>query len=291
MKKIVGYFSIGLLLSSLFLSCTNSDVTLFMNTTGKPKSVHLTSMFNETNGISVGFSGMVAYTNDGGTTWEKGTNNSMCLFSMEYLDENNCVAGGNLGTLIKTMDGGKNWEKFIGVPQKKIKAISFKSFEKGWIASGFEAYQTTDEGQTWVEISRPKDLQFIETVYMIDDGKGFICSSEGDIFFTEDTGKNWTTCGNLFSASKDKFQIKQLQDKQQMAMTFINDVGLIECIGVNNKHEIQLRTFKSLDKGLTWSESSSRPLPQDAVGINICMAKNISLTNYDSTSTVFTFNQ
>lgn len=290
MKKIIRGFAIGLIFSAVFASCAKRDVSFLMSTIGKPELVHLSSMFNEKNGISIGADGTVTWTCDGGQKWEKGHNKSACLFAMECLNEKNCVAGGNRNCLVRTTDGGQTWTSYPPVPAFRIKSVSFKSFEKGWIASKAAIYETTDEGRTWTAIPRPKEIQLVETIYMIDCGKGFVCSSDGSIYITEDKGATWNSCGNILSSYESTFAIKQNQSLQQMAMTFKDDIGYIECFGKNEKDAPVLKTFKSFDKGNTWQESSTTPLEKLPVGVNICMANNVSLTNVDSTACVYKLN-
>ena len=46
-------------------------------------------------GISVGEHGLISATSDGGTSWIKGKNSSLCRFCLDIVDERTAWCGGN----------------------------------------------------------------------------------------------------------------------------------------------------------------------------------------------------
>lgn len=56
---------------------------------------YIGGFLDDTFGITVGYSGEIHYTNDGGQTWPKAQNSSACRYSLDIVDENLAWCGGN----------------------------------------------------------------------------------------------------------------------------------------------------------------------------------------------------
>lgn len=288
-SKIIKMVTLSCVSLVTAFSCAEKEVSHYMETGIINTAVHMASMIDSSNGIGIGLSGLLLHTQDGGKTWNTAEKKTACLFAMDYLGDNKCVAGGNSGGLIKTEDCGKNWVCYPKIPVVRVKGVSFKSFDKGWICSKTAIHETLDEGKTWKVIKNPKGVSVIESIYMVDQSHGFVCSSEGVVYETYDAGESWTQRAQVFDKNGTGFKIKQNQSMFQVAMTFKEGIGYIECVGSNEKGNA-LKTFKSLDNGATWNEVSTTQLSKMPVAVNICMSDLISITNSDSTNSVYKFN-
>ena len=112
---------------------------------------------NATHGLS---SGIVLFTSDGGTTWEKRFTTSRTgewCWKISFPSRNTGYVSLQRNSLspiyfLKTVDGGKSWqEKLFSADYYFVQGIGFVSDLVGWIGgnSSFPAYQTTDGGNNW----------------------------------------------------------------------------------------------------------------------------------------------
>lgn len=284
--KIAKNVALGFVSLLTIVGCSNNEISHFIETQGKPELIHMTAMTDEKNGIAVGFSGLVLYTEDGGTTWTEVERKSACLFAMDWLSAKECVSGGNKGGLVRTEDGGRNWIRYPEIPIVRIKDVSFKSFDKGWISSKSDIFETLDQGQTWTKIENPTGIRGVETIYMIDQGSGYMCSHEGVFYKTTDGGASWSEVTKVFDKNDESFKVKTFDGMCQVTMAFKDGIGHIECIGTTSKGSA-LKTFKSLDNGATWKEVDTTQLEKLPVTVNVYMSDLISLTNSDLTTSVY----
>jgi photosystem II stability/assembly factor-like uncharacterized protein len=104
-------------------------------------------------------------------------------------------------TLYKTSDGGETWDSIYTPPSGQT--VKFYDDRFGLLATVFgRILKSVDGGISWEEISNlaisgPRCLEFLPT----DPGKIWLSISE-NLFFSEDSGKNWTeyTIGEGFKS-------------------------------------------------------------------------------------------
>ena len=129
---------------------------------------------NDTRGVAVGASGGIAYTNDGGTTWNyanfsfidrTGIQSSTSFNDVHFASANVVYAVGSSGAMAKSTDGGVNWS-FVKTTfyntGRNINAVWFLDDNKGYIGGQWNAidsiprlYVTNNGGATWDSLVSP----------------------------------------------------------------------------------------------------------------------------------------
>ena len=99
-------------------------------------SVHFT---NVNIGWTVGRSGTILKTTNGGTNWisqKSGTTNS--LNSVNFVDQNIGRAVGEYGTIINTTNGGTNWILQTSGTTNSLRSVIFIDQNTGWATGDSE---------------------------------------------------------------------------------------------------------------------------------------------------------
>ncbi|MEZ5347508.1 MAG: YCF48-related protein [Pyrinomonadaceae bacterium] len=174
--------------------------------TGDLISVFFTS---SDNGWIAGDDGFLAYTEDGGKTWQKRILNTAANINEIYFrnDDNGYLVAGR--KMFITSDAGKSWNEEIivkpneftdGIPE--FYSIRFNSKNQGFIIGAIidknnEDYvigslllRTVDGGSSWSRIVVPTKAELIHLDF---DGKshGWIVGDMGTILATTDNGNTW----------------------------------------------------------------------------------------------------
>lgn len=156
-----------------------------------------------------GDDGFLAYTDDGGKTWQRRILNTTANINEIYFrnDDNGYLVAGR--KMFITSDGGKSWlEEIIVKPNEfldgipEFYSIRFNSKNQGFIIGALidknnEDYvvgslllKTIDGGTTWSRIVVPTKAELIHLDF---DGKsrGWIVGDMGTILATTDSGNTW----------------------------------------------------------------------------------------------------
>jgi photosystem II stability/assembly factor-like uncharacterized protein len=166
-------------------------------------------------GFTVGASGKIYKTTDGGTNWLLQTSNvSVYLSSIFFINSTTGWAVGNSGTIIKTTNGGTTWGGQGSGSTNALTDVYFTDENHGW-AVGYSRtlLRTTNGGNAWVTgnsgIGTSQDLL---SVYFTDTLNGIAIScdlnsyynsslphyySKGSyIYKTTNGGTSWSTQSN-----------------------------------------------------------------------------------------------
>lgn len=124
------------------------------------------------------------------------------LFDIDFdpADENHGFVVGTKGLFLETKDGGRSWasKKFTGLDADddelnyRFTQVSFKDNE-GWVVGKPSVLlHTKDGGQNWERIPlSPKLPGEPLTITALGNGKAEMCTSQGAIYYTESSGRNW----------------------------------------------------------------------------------------------------
>ncbi len=153
-------------------------------------------MLNDLLGWSVGSSGLILKTTDGGNNWEKFSSPVIAsLYGVCFVDEMHGFIGTTTQRLLITADGGVTWNvSEIGVANGTIKGIYFPDINNGYLmisnTAGGQVVKTTDGGTTWtVSLQAAKDLLAMS---FSSPTKGIVTGKDvATLYYTTD-GSTWT---------------------------------------------------------------------------------------------------
>ena len=227
---------------------TNWDVVKTVENT-KANANNIGGFLNENFGITVGYAGEVHYTTDGGETWPKGTNQSLCRFGLDIINENLAWNCGNGANVRKTTDNGKTWQKVTDFGESRpnhCRYLSFLDENTGWIAAPKKLGSTTDGGQTWLTLTLPSDIKEITAIDLLDKNIGYLVDTNNKLYITNDGGLTWTNkpinidnLNNLVWSTNES--IIRFTDKEN---------GIFFYYGTDNK----LKCSITKNSGDTWEE-------------------------------------
>ena len=97
-----------------------------------------------------------------------------------------------------------SWERISEYKMDGLVDAHFISATTGYVVGndGFMA-KTEDAGDTWLHIETPAEELALMTVYMKNDGSGFVAGRRGVIYYTTDDCANWTDKTNPLNAEID----------------------------------------------------------------------------------------
>jgi photosystem II stability/assembly factor-like uncharacterized protein len=201
---------------------------------------------DENFGITAGYAGETHYTTDGGQSWPKATNASMCRFGLDLVSKDLLWTVGNGGNVRVSTDQGQTWQAVTNLVQPSS-YISFVDRQNGWAGYTGQVWGTSDGGQTWTEITIPKAAKdIVATLDLRTVNNGYLFTYTGLLYTTADGGKTWTSQKiDLGDRNFDLDVIPALRfvDAQNGAVVLkIKDGGLI--------------ALKTADGGQTWQEEA-----------------------------------
>jgi photosystem II stability/assembly factor-like uncharacterized protein len=227
---------------------------------------YLAGFYNEDYGITVGRTGEIHYTGDGGQTWPESENSSQCRFCLDIVDENIAWCGGNGGNVRLSSDGGKTWTAVSDINMITGHAnIDFVDDSAGWVATPSRLAGTADGGDTWTEISLPEDAEGIAAICLRTPENGYLLSRNGMLYITGDGGATWR---GQDLGLKD-YDIIDMQEQPKLSkstptqadISFVDEMnGTIVFIGMSASGKGYLTwCLTTNDGGATW-ESELIPL-------------------------------
>ncbi|MGM0582095.1 MAG: WD40/YVTN/BNR-like repeat-containing protein [Bacteroidota bacterium] len=204
---------------------------------------------DERNGIAVGDFGLMAFTTDGGQSWNEykrwGTPR-VELNEMAFFNESTGAIPGN-GMLLWTDNGGKTWEEKINPAGGELSDIAFASAKKAVAVGSSGIIRTKDGGKNWnsIQVDRTvelrgneREVELTSVTFMdanVGIAVGFIgtAGQTGTILRTQDGGKTW----NKVDAPGGMFTSVQSPGKQSFMI--LDGYGNI---------------LKSTDQGKSWDQ-------------------------------------
>lgn len=255
---------------------------LLINKSKIDGKVNIGQFTDDKKGITVGYSGEIHYTEDGGKTWPNANNQSMCRFGISMVSNMVGATCGNSGTVRISTDGGKNWTdggKFLD----RNYYISFIDEKNGWVADSSKLGATTDGGKTYNEITLPKDMKAIATICLAKTGSGYVLNTEGKLYITKDGGKTWKSKNVVLPGEKISIQTGNMQ---YSALTFVDDrKGIAVIINKDGKKAV----YRTEDGGDIWKKEEL-PECEAAFGVTVSPdGKYITITGIANTVSVLKY--
>ncbi len=243
-------------------------------------------------GFVTGPNGHLAYTPDGGHSWDiRHVGSYSDAFRQPwFFDENNGLAFRGGTVLNKTTDGGRTWEYVNVGTNPAWTGMWFTDDKHGFITSYYNTYRTSDGGKSWVGVPEVAG-DYFSRVEFADERNGYIYGGNYSplLYITTDGGESWTQAtnhpgpgrmtgvsrspaGKIFSVqaftygegfgrslnvSPDGGATWEILDELASDNFykidfFTEDVGLL--LGQNGR-------YKTVDKGRTWTKFEWTPQP------------------------------
>lgn len=184
----IGYLSTG----------PTSDKSWFwQNPVVQGNDLRAASWIDNNTGWTVGVSGVVLKTTDGGTNWiAQDPNTTRDLTGVSFVTSSTGYAVGVSGVAIKTVDGGTTWSPLNTGVSNNLRAVSFASTSTG-VAVGDTGSSTAtirytdDGGATWRAASTTITVG-LSGVDMVSPTVGWAVGGNGTLVKTVDGGASWT---------------------------------------------------------------------------------------------------
>lgn len=167
-------------------------------------SLRSITFFNSVTGYSCGSSGLLVKTTNGGISWSllpQFTN--LNLNEVYFLNESKGFLCADSGKIFLTSNGGLNWaSQSAGLNYQNVKCIEFIDSLKGFIGmssltsgANTNLYKTTNGGSTWENVFLTMVIVSFTDIKFINNSTGFVCSDNGPVLVTTNSGSNWWRYG------------------------------------------------------------------------------------------------
>lgn len=105
---------------------------------GEDAQITALQMIDERQGIALGEFGLVARSDDGGTTWKKGTPiaGEFYPYAVLFLDGKQGYASGLAGAVLRTRDGGASWNKIDNATQAPLYRLFLHDGKASGVGAG-----------------------------------------------------------------------------------------------------------------------------------------------------------
>jgi photosystem II stability/assembly factor-like uncharacterized protein len=214
----------------------------------KPNSLTYAAGFhNESYGLTVGYSGDVRYTTDGGQNWARADNVSMCRFGLDIVDTRIAWHCGNGGAVRLSVDGGRTWGKggaYGPNLPNHCRFLSFLDDKTGWAATPSMLGMTADGGETWTDLVLAEGIDKIAAIALRTPSDGYVLDVRGRLFTTQDGGHAWI----MYSLGLKDGQLLSTGGTPTAAMRFLDDQRGIVVYQIAR----QVWAAQSTDGGQTW---------------------------------------
>lgn len=217
-------------------------------------SVFYAGFLNDMVGITVGYSGAISYTDDGGKNWSESGNVSACRYGLDFYDESFVVSCGNSGVNLVSGDKGRSWAYLVNFPKDNSTALnkflSVIDTKNIYVGSKNSLGVSSDGGLTWKGLTVPEECTIIVGMFFLTPEIGYLLSSDGTLYITTNSGEDWTT--KTIDLSGERFTNNSIPS---VSINFQDeDHGMI----VYATKSIKLCCIKTDDGGSTW-ESVEMP--------------------------------
>jgi hypothetical protein len=222
------------------------------------QSTTVAGFLDESFGITAGSAGEVYYTIDGGETWTRADNSSMCRFGLEIVDKRLAWHCGNGGHVRASTDGGQTWRAAADYGPNEPNHCRFLSFldaEIGWAATPSQLGATVDGGASWVDVALPEGIRDIAAIALRTAADGYLLDVAGNMFVTQDGGETWSPPSSGLIPEGKGLLLGGLAPAA--AMRFLDaDRGLV-ALSLKGEEGVEILTARTADGGQTWEPESA----------------------------------
>ncbi len=188
---------------SSFLKTSDGGANWSAQIASLPNELNTLHFFDANNGVVAGKNSTLAFTTDGGDTWNtlkinndpSGDHN---FNEIEFLNSNFGLACGDI--LIKSNDAGKTWDYVAvdGLP-KKIKACEIVDEQTWYLAGDKFLFKTVDGGVTFSDVFDKNVVKATQTYDIVVDSKGYpwLATGSSKIYTTSPKVDVKLVSGNL----------------------------------------------------------------------------------------------
>ena len=216
-------------------------------------SVFDLSFFSETLAITIGYDGVINYSNDGGATWVAAENSSSCRYGIYILDENICYTSGNYGEITKSTDGGKTFTKMVNFKSGSQSRIIRFADENNGIAVTQESVMglTTDGAQTWNDLTLPEDILVVDAC-MTSPTTIYFIGNDFNLYKSIDSGVTWEATPLNLPGGDDYV------NRQKSFALYVGEDNSITIYCIENSTKL-LKSFTTTDNCASYVEN---PMPR-----------------------------
>jgi photosystem II stability/assembly factor-like uncharacterized protein len=168
------------------------------------------SFADSLNGATVGGSGLIYITNDGGRTWTQRSAGGInyAWWGVEWVGPSKgWIADVNSGVIKYTSDGGNTWTtQYSGI---YFCDVMFLNDTLGWACGftfGYSKVAKTINGQTWVSYTIPT-YRILTSIDFVSPDIGFVVGENGEIYKSIDGGVTWVSLANDTIGTNDLYKV------------------------------------------------------------------------------------
>ncbi len=195
MRKIFNRAAILIMLVLPFSSTFGQSGWVTKNPLPQANDLESVEMVSSLTGISVGASGTVVRTFDGGSTWDiehiepVADNNFTDVF---FINDNTGWILSRSGKILHTTNFGENWINQTSGLNTTLNEICFVNPYTGWIVGNSgKILKTTNGGNNWFNLISPTGVN-LYSAYFLNYNTGWICGGGfSNVIKTTNGGMNW----------------------------------------------------------------------------------------------------
>jgi photosystem II stability/assembly factor-like uncharacterized protein len=248
-------------------------------------AVNVAGFLDESHGITVGYSGEVHYTTDGGKTWPAAANKTLCRFGLDIVSAQAAWHCGN-GGIGFSSDGGRTWTNVEGTYSTSAAYpchfLSFLDATTGWAANDSDLVRVDNGGDTWTAIKLPAGFGGpIAAINLRTPTDGYVLGSAGTVWLTADGGKTWTskplglTSGAIATSNKPLAVIRFSDATHGVVVARLAGTAF------------KLVALRTSDGGATWQTEQIGLVPAGGDVTSLYLAHDgVSLTVLDTFNTI-----
>jgi len=161
--------------------------------------IYIAGFGDAAHGITGGYFGATYDTVDGGKTWTKAKNYSLCRWGLDIVSDTIAFTCGSGGDNRKTADGGQTWTEMADFgpdqPPDQCRFISFVDAKTGWVAAPAVMARTSDAGATWTQVKLPDGMDKVAALDLLGDTQltALVLGADGKIYKSVDNGATWSS--------------------------------------------------------------------------------------------------